>query len=84
MDNGGCLPNDARKATVRWQPSKGAEFYVVRIGTLPDLLTQPFQVYDGATSTQIDMLNTGQPYYVAADAVNQSGIRRGGKTVHVK
>jgi hypothetical protein len=78
------LAGDARKTTVRWRPSNGADFYVVRLGTAPDMLTQSFQVYDGSTSTQINTLNSGQPYYVAVDAVNEVGIRRSSGVVRVR
>jgi hypothetical protein len=74
-------PADPRQATVRWSPSRLAEFYVVRLGPAPDMLTQSFQVYDGATSTRIATLNASQPYYVAVDAVNEAGIRRSGKPI---
>lgn len=75
---------DSRKLTVRWSPSKGAEFYIVRIGAAPHLMNQSFQVYDGATSTNVNTLTKGQAYYVAVDAVNEAGIRRGLNTVVMK
>jgi hypothetical protein len=74
-------PADGRQTTVRWVPSKGAEFYIVRLGASPDLLTQSFQVYDGQTSTTISTFNIGQSYYVAGDAVNEAGVRRAGTPV---
>jgi hypothetical protein len=77
-------PSDDRKSTVSWKPSKGAEFYIVRLGTKPDLMTQSFQVYDGATSTHINTLNKDQPYYVAVDAVNEAGVRRSGAITRLK
>ena len=77
-------PADARKMTVRWQAAPGAEFYIVRVGTAPGLLTQSFQIYDGQTTAQINTLNKGQPYYVAVDAVNDAGIRRAAASVRTK
>ena len=50
--------SDGRKATVRWKPARGAQFYIVRIGATPELMTQSFQVYDGETSVQINTLST--------------------------
>lgn len=77
-------PADGRKMTVRWTPSQGAEFYVVRVGAAPGMLTQSFQVYDGETSTRIGTLNKDQPYFVAVDAVNEVGVRRALTTTRVK
>lgn len=70
-------PSDARKATISWRPAKNAEFYVVRLGTRPDLMTQNYQVYDGATTLSVPSLNAGVSYYFAVDAVNERGITRG-------
>lgn len=77
-------PDDERKASVSWKAAKGAEFYIVRLGTAPDLLTQSFQVYDGQTSRLIPTLNRGQAYYVAVDAVNDAGIRKAGSVTRMK
>jgi xylan 1,4-beta-xylosidase len=68
---------DPRKAKIAWQPAKGAEFYVVRVGVRPDLLSQSWQVYDGQTSLDIASLTAGQRYFVAVDAVNGHGISTG-------
>ncbi len=76
-------PVDERKATVRWKPARGAQFYIVRIGAAPELMTQSFQVYDGETSVQINTLNAGQAYYFAVDAVNEAGIRRAVQTARM-
>jgi hypothetical protein len=70
---------DRRKARISWAPAKGAEFYVVRLGIRPDLLTQNYQVYDGQTSLLAASLNVGVKYCVAVDAVNENGITRGGR-----
>jgi hypothetical protein len=69
---------DGRKATISWAPSKGAEFYVVRLGVRPDLMNQNYQVYDGQTSVAVASLNVGVKYCFAVDAVNENGITRGG------
>ena len=71
---------DPRKAVISWKAAPRAEFYVVRLGTRPDLMTQAWQVYDGKTSVDVASLTRGQTYYVTVDAVNESGIVRG-KTV---
>lgn len=76
-------PLDGRKSIVRWAPSSGAEFYIVRLGTRPELMTQSFQVYDGKTSARLNTLNKGQSYYVAVDSVNDVGIRRGRHVVRM-
>ena len=62
--------------TVTWPASRGAEFYIVRLGIRPDLMNQNYQVYDGQTSLTVASLNANQRYYVAVDAVNENGIAR--------
>lgn len=69
-------PADARKATISWKPSAGAEFFIVRYGLAPDRLLNNYQIYD-ATSAQINSLNRGVLYYVTVDAVNDSGVTAG-------
>ena len=70
------------EATISWKAAPGAEFYVVRLGIRPDLMTQAWQVYDGRTSVDVASLTRDEKYYVTVDAVNESGIVRG-KTVEV-
>lgn len=66
-----------RLMNVSWSKALGADFYVVRYGIKPDRLTLNWQVYDGESVT-IPGLNTGPDYFVTVDAVNDSGITRGG------
>jgi hypothetical protein len=68
---------DGRRARVTWTPAANAEFYIVRVGPRPDLLTQTFQVYDGKTSLDLASLTTGVNYVFAVDAVNESGVTKG-------
>lgn len=68
---------DGRKADIAWSAGRDAEFYVVRLGTSPHLLSQNYQVYDGQTSLEVASLNVGQRYCFAVDAVNENGIARG-------
>jgi xylan 1,4-beta-xylosidase len=68
---------DQRKATIAWRPASNAEFYVVRLGTRPDQLTQAYQVYDGNTAVTVASLNVNVAYYFAVDAINESGIKKG-------
>jgi xylan 1,4-beta-xylosidase len=68
---------DGRRATISWQPTRNAEFYVVRLGARPDQLTQNYQVYDGTTSLAVASLNVKATYYFAVDAINESGIAKG-------
>ena len=77
-------PADARKSTVSWAPVMGADFYVVRVGAAPHLMNQSFQVYDGATSVNVNTLTKDQSYHVAVDAVNEAGIRRSLNTVIIR
>lgn len=68
-----------RFAEVSWKPVEGADFYIVRYGTRPDLLTLSHQVYEG-TRVKLTGLNVSPAYYFMVDAVNDSGIAKG---VHV-
>jgi xylan 1,4-beta-xylosidase len=77
-------PNDPRRATIQWKPSKRAEFYIIRFGTNRDQLTQNYQVYDSATEFEVRSLNDGVPYFVTVDAVNDGGITQGGSTIELK
>lgn len=68
-----------RVAQLSWPKVAGADFYVVRYGTRPDLLTLNYQVY-GATSVTLPGLNSAPAYFFTVDAVNDSGIARGTAT----
>lgn len=68
---------DPRCAHVRWAPDPGADFFIVRYGTAPDRLYGNYQVYD-AHELDIHALNAGVRYYFTIDAVNGTGIRKGG------
>lgn len=70
-------PDDARRASLSWKPVKNTDFYIVRLGVRPDLMSQNFQVYDDASTVTVGSLNSGQKYYVAVDAGNEQGITRG-------
>ena len=75
---------DPRKAIISWDPVRDAEFYIVRLGTHAEQLTQSYQVYDGQTSLDVSSLNVEAQYYFAVDAVNEAGIRRARDTRLVK
>jgi hypothetical protein len=75
---------DPRRATVSWAPTRGAEFYVVRLGVRADLMNQNYQVYDGKTSVTVPSLNTGVGYCFVVDAVSENGVTRGGRPTCVK
>jgi hypothetical protein len=70
-------PADGRHATIGWQPAAGSEFYIVRLGTSPNNLSENYQVYDGATSLDLRSLNRGVDYYIVVDAVNENGVTKG-------
>lgn len=71
---------DSRRVTLQWKAAPGAEFHIVRLGRRPDLMNQNFQVYDGATSLDVNSLNLGAGYCAAVDAVNENGITRATST----
>ena len=74
---------DPRRVTIRWTSAEGAEFYIVRLGSSPNVLTQNFQIYDGATAAEMRSLNVGVSYSVTVDAVNENGISTGTKEVNI-
>jgi xylan 1,4-beta-xylosidase len=74
---------DGRRASISWEASKGAEFYIVRYGVRPDRLYTDFQVYD-ATSLDLRSLNAGVTYYVTVDAISASGITRGPTAIPIQ
>jgi len=66
---------DARHARLEWKAVKGADFYIVRLGTRADLMTQNYQVYD-KTGLDVRSLDVGVPYVFTIDAVNERGIAK--------
>lgn len=68
-------PNDRRHATLTWNPTPHADFYIVRYGLRPDRLFGNYQVYD-ATTLDIRSLNVDTNYIFFVEAVNGSGITR--------
>ena len=73
-------PSDGRRATVAWQPSSGADGYVVRYGIAKDRLFGNYQVY-GARTLRLHTLNAGVPYYFTVDAFSDSGVTLGATAV---
>lgn len=71
-----------RLMKVSWDKNKNTDFFIVRYGIRPDRLTQNWQVYEGE-SVVIPGLNTEEEYFVAVDAVNDTGIARGTETIKV-
>ena len=70
-------PADARTATLRWQRVSGATGYVVRYGLSREKLYANHQVGD-VDSLTTNALNRDAVYYFTVDAINASGITRGG------
>ena len=72
---------DPRWGIMTWAAAANAEFYVVRYRIAGDTSTpsyHSFQVYDGATSLQINALAAGEEYEFTVDAVNENGVASGG------
>jgi hypothetical protein len=69
-------PADPRHAQLEWKAVKGADFYIVRLGTRADLMIQNYQVYD-KTALDVRSLNADTPYVFTVDAVNERGIAKG-------
>lgn len=60
-------PEDTRNATISWQPSKGADGYIVRYGIEPDKLYNGYIVYDEYSST-IHSLNSNMEYFFEVES----------------
>lgn len=69
---------DDCRAMLRWSPVPGADGYVVRYGIAPDKLYSSIRIPDGeADGWEMTGLNSGVPYWFAADVFNGSGTVRG-------
>ena len=75
---------DGRRVAISWQAARNAEFYIVRVGTRPDELTQSYQIYDGQTSIVVASLNVNATYYYAVDAVNETGVSKARSATSVR
>jgi hypothetical protein len=76
-------PSDPRHASLSWAATPNTDFYIVRYGIAPDRLFSSFQVYKSNTMN-INSLNAGVNYYFTVDAVNDTGITPGDKTLLIK
>jgi hypothetical protein len=70
---------DSRNAQIAWRAVAGAVGYNVRWGIRPDRLALTYQIFAdraGAPGANLALraLNSGQPYYVAVEAFNESGV----------
>jgi hypothetical protein len=74
---------DPRHANLSWSVTPNTDFYIVRYGIAPDRLFSNFQVYK-SSSVNINSLNAGVDYYFTVDAVNDTGINQGDKTLLIK
>ena len=78
---------DARNATVRWEPVEGAQGYFIRWGIDPQELHTHWQVISdhvgGDCEATIYCLTKNQDYYFTVDAYNESGVTYGTQTQHI-
>jgi len=66
---------DERNAVIAWQPVAGAVGYNVRWGIDPTKLYQTYQRFaDQPTTLDLRALDVGQPYWVAVEAFDESGV----------
>jgi len=70
---------DPRDAEIGWRAVPGATGYNVRWGIRPDRLALAYQLFadrSGAPRARLILrvLNTGQDYFVAVEAFNESGV----------
>ncbi len=71
---------DPRHVHLAWSAVSGADFYIVRYGIAADRLFGNYQVYR-ATELDFRALNLGTDYFFTVDAVNDSGVTQGEKTL---
>ncbi|MGI6222021.1 MAG: family 43 glycosylhydrolase [Prevotella sp.] len=71
-------PTDGRSVEISWQPSRGAEGYLVRYGIRPDKLWSSYRVWGNThTSCTLNSLQRSRHYYFRVDAVNDAGETTG-------
>ncbi|TFI57827.1 coagulation factor 5/8 type domain protein [Sphingomonas parva] len=76
---------DERDATIRWKPVKGAVGYNVLWGVRPDRLTLSYQRWaEQGAELELRALNVGEPYWVAVEAFNESGVSRRSAPVRIR
>jgi xylan 1,4-beta-xylosidase len=73
-------PADPRRVSLSWRNTPDSDFYIVRYGIAPDRLFSNYQVYK-SNSVDINSLNVGVKYYFTVDAVNDTGVTQGNKTI---
>jgi hypothetical protein len=77
--------SDERDATIRWTPVKGAVGYNVLWGVRPDRLTLNYQRWaEQGNELELRALNAGEPYWVAVEAFNESGVSKRSTPVRVR
>ncbi|MDR1972289.1 MAG: family 43 glycosylhydrolase [Treponema sp.] len=69
-------------ASIRWQPSEGADGYNVRFGISREKLYSSWLLYD-RTELDLGMLAKGRRYFVCVDAFNENGVT-GGEVTEVR
>jgi hypothetical protein len=76
---------DARNCFLRWDKVKGAVGYNILWGIGTNKLYQTYQRFaDEGDSLEIRALNTGQEYFFAIEAFNESGVSGQSKVVGIK
>ena len=63
---------DARRITMKWDPSDDAEGYIVRWGATPQRLDQASRVY--TTSVEYGFFDSKATYYVSVQPFNEAGL----------
>ena len=70
---------DPRRITLRWNPSEGADGYILHWGVREDELFSSCEVYD--CEVELGLFSAGQDYWFCVDAFNEGGISSGTETV---
>lgn len=73
--------DDRRNIEISWNPSEGAEGYVLRWGVEKDRLHNARTLRE--TSVKGSFLNVGQPYFFTVEPFNAGGFGKPSQAVHV-
>jgi hypothetical protein len=76
---------DERNATITWKAVPGIVGYNIRWGISPTKLYQTYQRFiDQGTTLELRALTVGQPYWVAIESFDESGISTLSKPVPIR
>lgn len=70
---------DPRRITLRWNPSEGADGYVLHWGVREEELFSACETYE--PEVELGLFSAGQDYWFRVDAFNEGGVTPGLETI---